>query len=128
MDIKIWIFIFAIIWMFNFLLFGMQRGTLLISRNAGIEWKGGGELLLPKWYPITWIFIISKWGFLLAMAYYADWKYALGLAIISFFLTMIVPIPYRLYKGIYRQNVTSIMQKDPILGIRLKIMLDGAPF
>jgi hypothetical protein len=55
-----WLSAFGVIWIANFALFGMQRATLLISRKAGIEWEGGGELLLPGWYPLTWVVRIGK--------------------------------------------------------------------
>lgn len=56
----IWLVAFGLLWSVQFWLFGMQRATLLISRNAGIEWKGGGELLLPGWYPVTWLIISAS--------------------------------------------------------------------
>ena len=59
------IIIFIIIWIIEFYLFGMQRASLKISRHNNVEWRGIGEQLLPNWYPITWIFRISKYGLLL---------------------------------------------------------------
>ena len=125
---EIWLIAFAIIWIINFVLFGMQRATLLISRNAGIEWKGGGELLLPKWYPVTWVIIICKWSLLIAMAIYFDWRYAIGLAVVGYILSVVLPIPYSAYKGAFRRRVNQYMNQDPTVATQLQQMLDDAPF
>ncbi len=128
MEIK-WLIAYGFTWLVEFALFGMQRATLLISRRAGIHWKGGGQLLLPSWYPATWIAIIGKWGILLAMAILLDWKIALGLAIVGYILGVVIPIPYSLYKGIFRKRaVYYFLHKDRIIGQRLLNMLDNAPF
>ena len=119
---------FAFAWIFEFVLFGMQRATLLISRNAGLEWRGGGELLLPSWFPLTWVVKIGKWGVLLSIAYIWDWKVALGLLIADIVLSAILPIPYAAYKGIFRKRVTSVTVENPELGSQLKQLLDSAPF
>ena len=125
---KIWIVTFFIIWIVEFILFGMQRATLLISRNAGIEWRGGGELLLPRWHQITWLIKISKWALLIVMAIYLDWKYALGLTIGGFILSTLLPIPYSKYKGIFRKRVKQLMVQESNLAIQLERMLNNAPF
>lgn len=72
--------VYVAVWIVEFGLFGMQRASLLISRSAGIEWRGGGELLLPPWFPLTWGAIASKWILLLAMAIKGRW----GLAIVLY--------------------------------------------
>lgn len=123
-----WLSAFAVIWIVHFALFGMQRATLLISRSAGIEWRGGGELLLPRWYPLTWIVIVGKWCLLVVMAIFWDWKFALGLAVGGYVLSVIVPIPYQIYKGIFRRRVGELMRQDPEVASQLQHMLEGAPF
>lgn len=123
-----WLSAFAIIWIVHFALFGMQRATLLISRKAGIEWPGGGELLLPSWYPVTWLVIVAKWALLIAMAVFWSWKFALGLAIGGYVLSVVAPIPYRAYMGIFRRRVRELMRQDPEVARRLQDMLEGAPF
>lgn len=125
---EIWLIAFGLLWSVQFWLFGMQRATLLISRNAGIEWRGGGELLLPGWYPVTWIIIISKWALLLAMAILWTWKVALGLMVIGYILSISLPIQYSMYKGILKKRVDQIMQEDNELAQQLQDMLDSAPF
>ncbi len=124
----VWLIAFAVIWIINFALFSMQRATLLISRKAGFEWRGGGELLLPSWYPVTWVVIISKWCLLIAMAIYFDWKYAIGLAVGGYLLSVVLPIPYSAYKGVFRRRVNQLMNQDPTVAAQLQKMLDEAPF
>lgn len=102
---KIWIIAYGVIWVIHFWLFGLQRITLKISRKNEVEWRGCGEHLLPKWYPITWLVIIGQWLLILAMAIFADWRYALGLAIIGYVLSTIVPIPYTSYKRILQKRI-----------------------
>lgn len=123
-----WLIAFGIVWLIHLVLFGMQRATLLISRNAGIEWRGGGELLLPSWYPVTWLVIVGKWGLLLAMVIFWDWKVALGLAIGGYIGTVVIPIPYGAYKRIFRRRVERLMHQDPMIATQLREMLDSAPF
>jgi len=109
-------------------LFGMQRATLLISRKAGVEWRGGGELLLPSWYPVTWLIIIGKWVLLIAIAVFWDWRFALGLAIGGYVLSVVIPIPYGAYKGIFRRRVEQLMSQDPEVATQVQQMLDAASF
>lgn len=123
-----WLIAFAGIWILNFALFGMQRATLLISRKSGFEWRGRGELLLPSWYPITWVVIIGKWCLLVAMAIFSDWRYALGLAVGGYLLSVVLPIPYSAYMGVFRKRVNQLMYKDPDVATQLQKMLDEAPF
>jgi len=106
----------------------MQRATLLISRNAGVEWKGGGELLLPSWYPLTWFVILLRWGILLAMAVFWSWQFALAVAVVGAVLTTVLPIPYAAYKGIFRRRVHELTLRNPIVGVQLEQMLERVPF
>lgn len=123
-----WLILFWSVWLAEFVLFGMQRATLLISRKAGIAWSGGGELLSPSWYPATWLVIIGKWVLLVAMAIFWNWKIALGLAIGGFILSVVVPVPYEIYKSVFRRRVSQLMQRDPLVATQLQKMLDSAPF
>jgi len=127
MEMK-WLAPFGVIYSVEFVLYGMQRASLLISRNAGFQWRGGGELLLPGWYPITWLFILGKWGLLLAMAILWNWKVALGLAVASFIGSVVIPIPYGLYKGVFQRRVDQLMFLDPMVATQLREMLDKASF
>lgn len=77
---------------------------------------------------MTWLVIIGKWGLLLAMAILWDWKVALGVAIGGYIGTIVIPIPYRFYKGIFRRKVNQLMHQDPVIATQLREMLDSAPF
>lgn len=123
-----WLLGFAIVWPLEFLLFGMQRATLLISRNVDMEWRGGGEFLLPSWYPLTWLVRIGKWALLLSIAYVWDWRVALGLLIVDVILSSVLPIPYRAYRGVFEKKVRSVTAEEPEKGRLLKLLLDSAPF
>ena len=123
-----WVLSYAGVWVVYFLLFGMQRATLLISRNAGFEWRGGGELLLPTWYPVTWLAIIAHWGLLGAMVFFWDWRYALGVGFAGYVLSVVLPIPYSMYMPIFRNRANQISEVDRDIGGALKAMLDDAPF
>ncbi|MBU0560297.1 MAG: hypothetical protein KJ799_14780 [Bacteroidetes bacterium] len=120
---------FIILWIIEFYLFGMQRASLRISRHNNVEWKGIGEQLLPNWYPLTWIVIIAKYGLLVAILIVIDWKLAIGLLVISFILSTIIPIPYRvLYKNTFRKKVEKIKSIDQEAGQLFTEMLDNTDF
>jgi len=123
-----WLIAFGIVWFTEFLLFRMQRATLLISRRAGFYWKGGGELLLPSWYPLTWLVIFGKWGLLVAMAAFLDWRIAVVLGVGGFFLSTLLPLPYSVYKGIFQARIRQLAEMDRDLAAVLQRMLDNAPF
>jgi ABC-type multidrug transport system fused ATPase/permease subunit len=120
---------FIISWIIELYLFGMQRASLKISRHNNVEWKGIGEQLLPNWYPLTWIAKIAKYGLFVAILIVIDWKLAIGLLIISFILSTILPIPYRLlYKKTFRKKVEKIKSIDQEAGQFFTKMLDNADF
>jgi|CZCB01.1.fsa_nt_gi hypothetical protein len=120
---------FIISWIIELYLFGMQRASLKISRHNNVEWKGIGEQLLPNWYPLTWIAKIAKYGLFVAILIVIDWKPAIGLLIISFILSTILPIPYRLlYKKTFRKKVEKIKSIDQEAGQFFTKMLDNADF
>ncbi|MDA0195279.1 MAG: hypothetical protein O2951_09575 [Bacteroidetes bacterium] len=120
---------FIISWIIEFYLFGMQRASLRISRHNNVEWRGIGEQLLPKWYPLTWIVRIAKYGLLVAILIVLDWKLAIGLLVIGFILSTIIPIPYRpLYKKTFRKKVEKIKSIDKEAGQLFTAMLDNTNF
>jgi len=120
---------FIISWIIEFYLFGMQRASLRISRHNNVEWKGIGEQLLPNWYPLTWIVRIAKYGLLVAILILLDWKIAIGLLVIGFILSTIIPIPYRpLYKKTFRKKVEKIKSIDQEAGQLFTEMLDNTDF
>ncbi len=120
---------FIISWIIELYLFGMQRASLKISRHNNVEWKGIGEQLLPNWYPLTWIAKIAKYGLFVAILIVIDWKLAIGLLVISFILSTILPIPYRLlYKKTFRKKVERIKSIDQEAGQFFTEMLDNTNF
>lgn len=120
---------FIISWIIEFYLFGMQRASLRISRHNNVEWKGIGEQLLPDWYPLTWIVRIAKYGLLIAILIVLDWKLAIGLLIISFIFSTVIPIPYRfLYKKAFRKKVEKIKSIDKEAGQLFTEMLNNTDF
>lgn len=120
---------FIISWIIEFYLFGMQRASLRISRHNNVEWRGIGEQLLPNWYPLTWFVRIAKYGLLVAILIVIDWKLAVGLLVIGFILSTIIPIPYRpLYKKTFRKKVEKIKSIDQEAGQLFTEMLDNTDF
>jgi len=120
---------FVITWIIEFFLFGMQRASLLISRSNNVQWKGFGQYLLPSWYPVTWLFRIGKYGLFIAIFFIIGWKLAFGLLIITFVLSSILPIPYRLlYKNTFRSKVEKLKAIDPETGEFYSEMLNKTDF
>jgi len=120
---------FIISWIIEFYLFGMQRASLRISRHNNVEWRGIGEQLLPNWYQLTWIVRIAKYGLFVAILIVLDWKLAIGLLVIGFILSSIVPIPYRpLYKKTFRKKVEKIKLIDQEAGQLFTEMLNNTDF
>ena len=107
----------------------MQRASLRISRHNSVEWRGIGEQLLPNWYPLTWIVKIAKYGLLVTILIVIDWKLVIGLLVISFILSTIIPIPYKpLYKKTFRKKVEKIKSIDLEAGQLFTQMLDNTDF
>ncbi len=130
MDYKeILIISFLVVWLIELYLFGMQRASLLISRTSNIDWKQIGSQILPKWYPITWIFRFAKWGLYVAIFYFLGWKWGICVFLASFILSFVIPIPYQLlYKGIFRKRVFQIKQIDSKAGIFFEEVLRNSGF
>jgi ABC-type multidrug transport system fused ATPase/permease subunit len=123
------VLIFIITWLIEFYLFGMQRASLIISRNSNVEWRGYGEYLLPKWYPLTWIVRIVKYCLLVTILIVINWKLAISLFIIDLIASVIIPIPYKfLYSRTFRNHVKNITKTDPELGNIFNEMLNKANF
>jgi len=120
-----WISIYAVLWIVKFSLFGMQRTALLISRSACRPYQGVGKLLLPTWYPLTWLVIIGNWCVLFAMAIYWNWIIALVLAIVGFVLSVTTPIPYSLYEIYFRHRAKKMVGHDPETATILFDLLDN---
>jgi len=123
-----WFGIFVALWCAYYWLFGMQRTSLLISRHSGIEWRGGGELVLPSWYPLTWVVILSYWGYMILLSVYWNWLHALGIAALGYGLMILLPIPHSSYKGIFRNRISQLRHLSQEQVSVLRQMLDRAPF
>jgi hypothetical protein len=52
---------FGVAYILEFGAFGMQRATLLMSREVGVT-PQIGALLLPSWFPIVWLVRLVKWA------------------------------------------------------------------
>ena len=116
MDIDILIYIFIIIWLIEFSLFAMQRASLLIARRAVgqlYDPNQYSQLLLPKWFPLTWIFIISKWCLLFYIFWFINWKTSIFLAIISFIASIKIPIPYSVFNPIFKYRLKQLKEEFP---------------
>lgn len=116
-------------WLIMLYLFGMQRATLLISRTSEVDWKNAGVYLLPKWYPVTWVFRIAKWCILILVFWQVGWPIGLGCLIADVVLTGVFPIPYKaLYSGIFKKRVEQISSQDPELGEMFRTLLGNSGF
>ncbi|MER2511511.1 MAG: hypothetical protein ABTQ25_03660 [Nitrosomonas ureae] len=102
---------FAFCFLLEFLAFGMQRATLLVSREADVPAKIGA-LLLPSWFPIVWLVRICKWGILITIVFLWSWSVAIGLLVANVILSSILPIPYGIYIPFFRERILQIKQID----------------
>ncbi|WP_407931455.1 hypothetical protein [Ignavibacterium album] len=84
---------------------------------------------MPNWYPLTRYVIIVKYVLLTAILIIIDWKFAIGLFVVGFILSTIIPIPYRiLYKKTFRKKVEKIKSFYPQEGQMFTEMLDKTGF
>ena len=84
---------FAVCFLLEFGAFGMQRATLLMSREADVP-PQIGAMLLPSWFPAVWLVRICKWAVLLAIAFTWSWGAGIGLLVADVVLSSFLPIPY----------------------------------
>jgi len=98
---------FAFCFLLEFLAFGMQRATLLMSREADVPAKIGA-LLLPSWFPIVWLVRICKWGILITIVFLWSWSVAIGLLVANVILSSILPIPYGIYIPFFRERILQV--------------------
>lgn len=116
---------FAAIFVIELAAFGMQRATLLMSREAGIPQRVGA-LMLPGWFPAVWLVRVAKWGLLVVLALSWSWLIAVALLVADLVITTVVPIPYRLYVPSFRKRVARIKRLDAEAGRVLEAMLDAS--
>lgn len=114
---------FAFCFLLEFLAFGMQRATLLMSREADVPAKIGA-ILLPSWFPIVWLVRICKWGILITIVFLWSWSVAIGLLVANVILSSILPIPYGIYIPFFRERILQIKQIDTEAGTALEEILN----
>lgn len=116
---------FAACFLLEFAAFGMQRATLLMSREADVP-PQIGAMLLPSWFPTVWLVRICKWGVLIAVAFIWSWGVAIGLLVTDVVLSSILPIPYSAYTPFFRKRISQIKQLDIAAGTALEEMLNAS--
>lgn len=113
---------FVVAFILEFGAFGMQRATLLMSREAGVP-PQIGALLLPSWFPIVWLVRLIKWAVLCYIAFTWSWVLAGGLLVADFIISAILPIPYSVYVPFFRSRINKIKASDIEAGDALEQML-----
>jgi len=127
MNHVILLLVFCIAFILEFGAFGMQRATLLMSREAGVSPKIGA-LLLPKWFPIVWLVRLIKWAVLIYIAFAWSWILAGGLLVVNFILSTFLPIPYSIYIPSFRSRIDEIKANDREAGTALEQMFNMSKF
>lgn len=122
MNHEILLIAFGAAFILEFGAFGMQRATLLMSREAGVPPKIGA-LLLPSWFPIVWLVRLIKWAVLCYIAFTWSWVLAIGLIVADFILSAILPIPYSVYIPFFHSQINKIKANDIEAGDALEQML-----
>jgi len=102
---------FGVLFILEFVAFGMQRATLRISRVAGSPPRFGA-LLLPSWFPIVWLVRLIKWAVLFYIAFTWSWVIAGGLLFANIILLAILPIPYSVYFPLFHSRINKIKASD----------------
>lgn len=120
------IVIFIIAFALLFGAFGMQRATLLLSREASIPYQHAAALL-PRWYAVVvWILRIVKWSILLYIVISWSWWIALAIFIGDFVLSTVLPIPYSLYASTFRKRIAQIKRDDADFGEYLEHIFESS--
>lgn len=116
---------FALCCLLEFVAFGMQRATLLMSREANVS-PQISEMLLPTWFPVVWLVRLLKWIVLFAVAFTWSWGVAIGLLIANTILATFLPIPYSAYISTFRKRISQIKLLDIGTGTKLEEILNGS--
>lgn len=116
---------FGVAFILEFGAFGMQRATLLMSREVGVT-PQIGALLLPSWFPIVWLVRLVKWALLGYIAFAWSWVVAGGLFVADLILSAILPIPYSVYVPVFRSRINKIKASDVEAGHALEQMLNSS--
>jgi hypothetical protein len=116
---------FVLLAVLLFAAFGMQRATLLLSREANTS-SQATAMLLPAWFPAVWLPRIAKWALLLYIAFSWSWWVALGLLIGELVLSAVLPIPYRLYVPTFRRRIGRLRRTNAELAKALDALLSAS--
>jgi hypothetical protein len=84
--------------------FLMQRVPLEVCRENDID-PAVGRMMLPTWFSVAWLAKLSKWVFLGLIWWRSGWVFAVGCLLVSFFLGMIVPIPYTHFANLLERRL-----------------------
>lgn len=125
MNHQILVAMFVGLFLAEFAAFGMQRATLLMSREASVPYQVAA-LILPTWFPAVWLVRIAKWGALLLIAFSWSWGIAAGLLVADFILSAVLPIPYHAYIPSFRKRIAQIKAQDAEAGAGLEAMLNAS--
>lgn len=125
MSHQILLITFTACFILEFAAFGMQRATLLISREADVP-RQIGAMLLPSWFPMVWLVRLCKWGILVSVALTWSWGIAISLLVANIILSSILPIQYSAYIPFFRKRVLQIKQLDITAGTALEEMLNSS--
>lgn len=107
MEFKLLIACYGLLFIINFLLFGMQRTALLIDR----EFEGSYVMaVLPKWLAFARLFLLGKITILAILLYIGQWPYALALIVADFILGAALPIPHKLYRETLRSRAEILLK------------------
>ena len=116
------IILFVVLACVVFLAFGMQRTTLLLSREANAP-AGSTALLLPMWFPAVWLPRVGKWALVLYIGTTWSWPLALGVAVADFLLAVFLPIPHRMYVSLFRRRIDQLRSSNPEIAHALDELL-----
>lgn len=91
------LFLYVLLWLANFYLFGMQRATLLISRSLKINYIDVAFFFLPYNYTLkVWFIRILKIIVLILIFYFYSFYTSLYVAACGYLLSIVCPIPYKI--------------------------------
>lgn len=105
------IVMYILIYFVELYFFGLQRATLLISREFNLNYKDYKSFLLPDWNYFSLISSIIKYLLLVGIIFYYGWWIGGAIWIGSFILSTIFPFPY---KFLYRNSIVNSMYKNSI--------------
>jgi hypothetical protein len=93
---------YAVLFLINFLLFGLQRTALLIDR----EFESSYVLaVLPWWLRFAKFFSLCKLIILGYFFFHQFWVIAISLLVCDFILSAVLPIPHKIYEKTLRKQV-----------------------